>query len=104
MINKMFPCNICNDIFEQFVIDNNIKKNIVLRHLNDKYKINIDEYISNDVIIEKVNNIPCGHCYLILKSLSYNYYDNIEKLFMDISEKNNIDYFYIYKLFYGYDV
>lgn len=100
----MSACKICNDIYEQFVIDNNIKKNIVLHHLNDKYKINIDEYISKNIIVDKVYNVPCGNCYLILKSLSDNYYDNIEKLFMIISDKNNIDYFYIYNLFYGYDV
>jgi hypothetical protein len=104
MIDKISACNICNDIYEEFVIDNNIKKNTILRHLNEKYKINIDEYISNDVIIDKVNRIPCGYCYLLIKSLCYNYYNNIEKLFMEIADKNNIDYIYIYNLFYGYDV
>ena len=84
------------------VINVNQIRKIDIKH--NEYKINLNEYISNDVIINKVYNIPCGYCYLILKSLSDDYYDNIEKLFMDIAEKNNIYYFFIYNLFYGYNV
>ena len=74
----MTTCITCNNVYEQFIIDKNIQKNKVLNHLNEKYKINIDKYLIKDIITNKFYNLPCGYCNLTLKSLSENYYDNIE--------------------------
>jgi hypothetical protein len=99
----MTMCISCKNVYDQYIIDRNIQKNKVLNHLNEKYKINVDDYLIKDIITNKLYNLPCGYCNLTLKSLSENYNDDIEKLFMDIAKKNNIDYSYIYNQYNDID-
>ena len=94
----MSICNTCENAYKSFIIMNNMKNNLFFKDLSIKYNIDLSKYITNDEIISN-NNITCGICYLSLKKMSENYFENIKDIFKEIAQNNNISYNNIYEMY-----